>query len=180
MRARESDIEGYAEHDGTKIFYEVFGEGDVTLLLIPGWQLGYSRSWKAQIPYLARHYRVVAMDLPGNGRSDRPPEPSSYSVENHLAWSLAVLDASGTERAIPIGISAGAIDCVLLAALAPHRVEAIVPIGSSVPLSDPWPEWRARWSEEVEGSEGWQKVNRRYMREDFGGFAEFFVGQIFS
>ena len=50
-----------------------------------------------------------------------------------------MLDASGTEKAVPIGISAGAFDCVLLAALAPDRVEAIVPIGSSIPLADPLP-----------------------------------------
>ena len=35
MRAREADSEGYAEHDGVKIFYEVFGEGDVTMLVDP-------------------------------------------------------------------------------------------------------------------------------------------------
>jgi pimeloyl-ACP methyl ester carboxylesterase/predicted glycosyltransferase len=180
MRAREADGEGYAEHDGVKIFYEVFGEGDVTILLIPGWQLGYSRAWKAQIPFLAHNYRVVAMDPPGNGRSDRPTGPSSYNVESHLAWTLAVLDASGTEKAIPVGISAGALDCVLLAALAPDRVEAIIPIASSIPLSEPMPSWRALWNDEVAGSEGWQKVNRRYMREDFRGFVEFFVGEIFS
>ena len=39
MRARYPDSEGYAERDGVKTFYEVFGEGDTTLLLLPPWSI---------------------------------------------------------------------------------------------------------------------------------------------
>ena len=69
---------GYVERDGVRVFYEVYGEGEPTVLLLPTWSIIHSRHWKMQIPYLARHCRVVTFDGRGNGRSDRPPEPEAY------------------------------------------------------------------------------------------------------
>ena len=71
-RARYPDVEGYVERDDVRIFYEVYGDGDPTILLLPTWSIIHSRHWKAQIPYLARHFRVVTFDGRGNGKSDRP------------------------------------------------------------------------------------------------------------
>ena len=48
--------------------------GEPTVLLLPTWSIVHSRHWKMQIPYLARHCRVVTFDGRGNGRSDRPAE----------------------------------------------------------------------------------------------------------
>ena len=70
-RARYPDAEGFLERDGQRLFYEVYGEGADTVFLLPTWSLVHSRHWKMQIPYLARHFRVLAMDGLGNGRSDR-------------------------------------------------------------------------------------------------------------
>ena len=72
MRARYPDDEGFVENNGVKIGYEVFGSGTPTLLLLPTWTIIHSRFWKLQVPYLARHFRVITFDGPGNGRSDRP------------------------------------------------------------------------------------------------------------
>ena len=80
MRAREPDFDGYVERDGVKVAYEVFGDGNrPTVLLMPTWSIVHSRVWKAQVAYLARHYRVVTFDGRGNGRSDRPPKPTAYT-----------------------------------------------------------------------------------------------------
>ena len=46
--------------------------GEPTVFLLPTWSIIHSRHWKMQIPYLARHCRVVTFDGRGNGRSDRP------------------------------------------------------------------------------------------------------------
>ena len=56
-----------------RVFYEVYGSGEPTILFCPTWTLVHSRVWKMQIPYLARHHRVVVFDPRGNGKSDRPP-----------------------------------------------------------------------------------------------------------
>src|ERR671924_2240890 len=94
-RARYPDADGYVERDGVRVFYEVYGEGDQTVLLLPTWSLLHSRQWKMQIPYLARHHRVVTFDGRGNGRSDRPQDPAAYDEREHAADSIAVMDATG-------------------------------------------------------------------------------------
>ena len=81
-RARYPDEYGYVERDGVKLYWEVYGSGEQTVFLLPTWSIIHSRHWKTQIPYLARHCRVLTFDGRGNGRSDRPEsglrrEPSS-------------------------------------------------------------------------------------------------------
>jgi pimeloyl-ACP methyl ester carboxylesterase len=100
MRAREPDAEGYVDRGGVKLHYEVFGDGRPTLLLLPTWTIIHARFWKAQVPYLARHFRVVTYDGPGNGRSDRPLEAGPYTWEEQARTAEAVLDASGTGAAV--------------------------------------------------------------------------------
>ena len=74
-RASYPDADGYVERDGVRTFYEVYGQGEPTVLLLPTWSIVHSRFWKMQVPYLARHHRVVVFDGRGNGKSDRPPLP---------------------------------------------------------------------------------------------------------
>ena len=61
---------------------------------MPTWSIIHSRFWKMQIPYLARHARVVTFDGRGNGRSDRPAEPDAYREEEYAADAVAVMDAA--------------------------------------------------------------------------------------
>src|SRR5205823_4986916 len=94
-RARYPDAEGFVERDGVRVAYEVYGDGEPTVLLLPTWSIIHSRVWKAQIPYLARHCRVITFDGRGNGRSDRPQEPEAYAEQEFAADALAVLDEIG-------------------------------------------------------------------------------------
>ncbi|MGZ6709411.1 MAG: alpha/beta fold hydrolase, partial [Solirubrobacteraceae bacterium] len=57
-RALYPAAEGHVERDGGRLFYEVYGEGEETVFLLPTWSLVHSRHWKMQIPYFARHFRV--------------------------------------------------------------------------------------------------------------------------
>ena len=52
-RARYPDEEGYVERDGVRVFYEVYGEGEPSVMFVPPWSLVHSRCWKMQIPYFA-------------------------------------------------------------------------------------------------------------------------------
>ncbi|HEX6873296.1 MAG TPA: alpha/beta fold hydrolase, partial [Micromonosporaceae bacterium] len=105
MRARVADLDGFVEHLGVKIHYEVYGNRGPTILLMPTWTIVHKRLWKAQLAYLSRHFRVVTYDGPGNGRSDRPVPADAYGQAAQLGYALAVLDATGTDRAVAVAVS---------------------------------------------------------------------------
>ena len=183
MRARTPDIDGTAERDGVRLAYEVFGaDHDPTVLLLPTWSIIPSRFWKAQVPYLARHYRVVTFDGRGCGRSDRPEGAAAYADSQFADDAAAVLDATGTERAVVVGLSCGASCGVHLAADHPERVTALVAIGPACgfPVADPDREQYV-WDAELDTTEGWAKYNRRYWLEgDYDDFLRFFFGRMFT
>lgn len=138
MWAAEPVSAGRLECDGVRIGYQVFGTGEPTILLMPTWCIVHSRVWKMQIPYLARHQRVVTFDGPGNGTSDRTSGPAAYTAAKHVAFTLAVLDATNTARAIAVCSSGGTHRTLRLAAEHPERVDGAVFIGPDTPLvTDP-------------------------------------------
>ena len=181
-RARYPDVEGYVERDGVRISYEVYGHGEPTVLLLPTWSLLHSRHWKMQIPYLARHCRVVTFDGRGNGRSDRPLEPAAYDEREFAADALAVLDATQTQRAVIIGFSLGVQRGLLLAAEHPDRVDGAVFIGPAFPGGgEPLPERTVYDFDREHGTdEGWAKYNRHYWLRDYRDFVEFFISKMFT
>ena len=144
MRAREPDHEGHVERDGVRIWFEVHGSGETTILLIPGWALPL-RAWKAQIPYLSRHFRVIAYDPRGTGRSDRPQGTDAYGLDEHVADVLAVMDAAGATTVVVFGKSRGAQTALTLAADHPDRIDAVIAGAPMIPLS-PWPPLDSIWS----------------------------------
>ena len=175
-RARYPDESGYAERGGVKLHYEVYGSGEPTVLLLPTWSIIHSRHWKMQIPYLARHCRVVTFDGRGNGRSDRPE--AGYDEREFAADALAVMDATGTGRAVIVSLSLGAQRALLLAAGHPDRVAGAVFIAPFTPLGSADPP--DPWDEELATDEGWAKWNRHYWLRDYRGFLEFFFSQMFN
>ena len=181
-RARYPDTEGYVERNGVRIHYEVYGEGQPTVLLLPTWTIIHARHWKMQIPYLARHCRVITFDGRGNGRSDRPTEASAYAETEYAADALAVLDATGTDRAVIVGFSMGAQRGLLLAAEHPERVDKAVFIGPAYAGGgDPLTERLVDpWNEALDSDEGWAKYNKHYWLRDYQGFLEFFFSKVFS
>jgi len=134
-RARYPDSEGFVERDGQRLFYEVYGEGEQTIFLLPTWSLVHSRQWKMQIAYFARHFRVLTMDGLGNGRSSRCQDPRRYGPAEVARDCLAVMDATETARAVMVSISTGAQYQLELARLAPGRVAGAVFIGPMFPYT---------------------------------------------
>jgi pimeloyl-ACP methyl ester carboxylesterase len=182
MRACQPSRDGYVERDGVKVHYELFGAGEPTVLLLPTWSIIHSRHWKMQIPYLARHCRVLTFDGRGNGRSDRPTEPEAYAESEFAADALAVMDATQTPRAVIVGFSMGAQRGLLLAANHPERVQAAVFIGGSYPGGgEPLPERMVHsWEDELDTDEGWAKHNHHYWLRDYQGYLEFFMSRMFT
>jgi pimeloyl-ACP methyl ester carboxylesterase/predicted glycosyltransferase len=182
MRAREPDRSGAVVRDGIASAYDVYGEENrTTVLLMPTWAIAHAAHWKLQVPVLARRYRVITMDGRGNGRSDRPTDPSAYAVSEYVADALAVLDQTGTDRAVVAGLSMGGLYTGAFAAEHPDRILGAVFIAPSISqLRPPMPERGFPFDEELDVDEGWALYNEHAWRRDWRTFAVFFWGQIFS
>ena len=180
MRARYPDQEGFIERDDVRIFYEVFGTGEPTVLLLPTWSILHSRLWKAQVPYLARHCRVITFDGRGNGRSSRPASADAYSDREFAEDALAVMDATATQQAVLVSFSLGACWALLLAAEHPERVAGAVFIGPALPFGLHPPRMMYSFDDVLDTDEGWAKYNRHSWLKDYRGFLQFFMSQIFT
>jgi pimeloyl-ACP methyl ester carboxylesterase/predicted glycosyltransferase len=182
MQACQPSHDGYVERDGVKVHYEVYGVGEPTVLLLPTWSIMHSRHWKMQVPYLSRHCRVLTFDGRGNGRSDRPTDPEAYAESEFAADAIAVMDATGTDRAVIVGFSMGAHRGLLLAANHPERVEAAVFIGANYPGGgEPVAERTVySWEDELDTEEGWAKHNYHYWLRDYQSYLEFFMSRMFT
>lgn len=88
--------------DGTRIVYSVYGKGEPTLVFIHGW-CGSRAVWYKQIPYFAKKYRVVALDLAGHGVSGR--QRKVYTQEAFGEDVAAVVDKEKLNKVILIGHS---------------------------------------------------------------------------
>lgn len=95
-----------ADFDGVNIHYQVSGEGETTVVLIHGWAGGVW-VWEQQLEGLADRARVIAIDLPGHGESDKPK--IDYTIGYFARSVAAVLDDAGVDKAVLIGHSNGAI-----------------------------------------------------------------------
>jgi pimeloyl-ACP methyl ester carboxylesterase len=180
MRAREPDQCGYVERDGVKVFYEVFGEGEPTVLLLPTWSIVHSRHWKAQVPYLSRHFRVVTFDGRGNGGSDTPEGAAAYSPMEFAQDAIAVMDQVAVDQAVLVSLSLGANWSLVMAAFNPERVAGAAFIGPATPFGPSHAERSLHdFDEELDSDEGWAKYNRHYWLRDYEGFLQFFFSKSF-
>ena len=181
-RARYPDSSGYIERDGVRVFWERYGDGDPTVLFLPTWSIIHSRGWKAQIPYFARHARVLTFDGRGNGRSDRPKSPEAYREEEFAADALAVMDATRSERVVLVSLSRGAERSLLLGAHHPDRVQGMVFVAPALPLPPAASRASAEreFVEPHESYEGWGKWNSNYWLENYEDFLVFFFAQAFN
>jgi pimeloyl-ACP methyl ester carboxylesterase/predicted glycosyltransferase len=182
LTAREPDATGVTERDGVRLAWKSYGHGSTTLLLMPTWQILDSRFWKCQVGYLARHFRVLTYDGRGTGESDRPLGAAAYANDVCAEDAIAVLDASGTERAVLVALSCGTVWSVLAAAAHPERVTGIMAISPSCGVQVPQPgREHYGFEERLDTTEGWAKYNRHYWLEgDFDDFRHFFFGEMFS
>jgi pimeloyl-ACP methyl ester carboxylesterase/predicted glycosyltransferase len=181
MRAIQPTATGVVRRNGVDIAWESFGEGEVPIVLLPTWSIIPSRFWKLQVPYLARHHRVVTFDGRGTGRSSRPVGAEAYTHLQFTADTLAVLDELAIDRAVLVSFSRGSLWGTQVAADHPERVAGLVAIGPAVPLAAPLANrGRNLFEESLDAHDGWAKYNAEYWKEDFEDFLQFFFSNIFS
>lgn len=136
----------YFEHAGCQLYFEDHGQG-TPLLLVHG--LGSSiRDWEYQIPLLSRSHRIIAIDVRGHGRSDKPRE--AYSMAQFAADVAALIKHLSLDRVHLIGISMGGMIAFQLAVDHPHLLHSLTIVNSTPEvkaksLSDWW-QLGKRWS----------------------------------
>jgi pimeloyl-ACP methyl ester carboxylesterase len=182
-RAVYPDQTGHIERNGVRVFYEVYGRGDDTVLLAPTWSFVHSRKWKAQIGTLSRRYKVITIDPRGNGRSDRPSSRAEYAEKEFAHDLLDVMDATDTEKAVLVCISRGVQRSMLLAAEHPERVSGLVAIAPyflgtlSFELLNRM--GRATFDRPL-SSAGKLKFNGPYIEGRYEDFVDWFTTQLFE
>ncbi len=118
------------EANGIDIYYEEHGSGE-PLLLIMGWG-GNAATWNPQIEGLAQHFRVIAFDNRGVGRTSAPEGP--YTMSQMAGDVVGLLDGLEIPRAHVFGISMGGMVAQELAIQHPGRVDTLI-LGCTTPGS---------------------------------------------
>lgn len=119
--------------NGITYHAETAGEGP-PLMLLHGFT-GSAANWRPFMDVFGRHYRVVAVDLPGHGETDAPPDAERYRSEAVADDLCRLMDHLGIERAVVLGYSMGGRLALSLAMLHPERVNALVLESSSPGLA---------------------------------------------
>ncbi len=112
---------GFAEVSGTKLYYEVIGEGYTVVLIHAGKLDG--RMWDDQVREFARHYKVVRYDVRGYGKSEMPQKP--YSDVEDLCRLLKFLNV---DKACLVGLSVGGKIAIDFALEHPEMIDALIPV----------------------------------------------------
>jgi len=162
----------YAKSGELSIAYQVFGTGDVNLVLIPGWASNVENIWTlrefvAFAEQLAQFARVILLDRRGTGLSD--PVVNPPTLEERMDDVRAVIDAAGWERAAIWGISEGGPMAMMFAATYPDRALALVLYGTFARFSraDDYPhgyppEVNELWTSALENTWGTGELSRSF------------------
>jgi pimeloyl-ACP methyl ester carboxylesterase len=94
----------YTTLDGARLHYVNYGKGSESLILIHGWTMNED-NWRDQVTDLAKRNRVIAVDLPGHGKSDKPQV--TYSMDFFARAVEAVMRDAKVKRAVLVGHSMG-------------------------------------------------------------------------
>jgi pimeloyl-ACP methyl ester carboxylesterase len=113
--------------DGARMHYVERGDGPL-VVLVHG-LADDARTWNAAIEALSGNYRVIAPDLIGHGRSDKPP--LNYRAGTFAHFLSKLLDELRIERATFVGNSLGGWASLLVALSEPHRVERLILVDSA-------------------------------------------------
>jgi pimeloyl-ACP methyl ester carboxylesterase/DNA-binding CsgD family transcriptional regulator len=123
----------YARSGGLSIAYQVFGDGPLDLVFVPGFISHVELAWEE--PYLARFLRrlgtfarVIFFDKRGTGLSDPVPQPPG--LVERMDDIRVVMDAAGSQTAALFGVSDGGCLCIAFAVAHPERSAALVTYGS--------------------------------------------------
>lgn len=117
------DVESrYALLDATKIHYKTCGKGDKTIVFVHGFGCDMN-AWEYQVKDLSKKYKLVFVDLPGYGQSDKPQV--EYTLDYFAQSVKVVTDSLNIDKAIFVGHSLGTPVCRQIAFNYPEKVSAL-------------------------------------------------------
>lgn len=111
-----------------KIYYEEYGEGTPLILLSGGGLNRSIKDFENCIPGLAKHYRVIAPDTPGQGRSEQA-DTLTYGIL--LEFASKLIDSLKIDSAYVMGWSDGGIVGILLAEKRPDKIRKVIAVGAN-------------------------------------------------
>ena len=119
----------YAKSGDVHVAYQIFGDGPIDLVFVPGWVSNLDLWWDSPITAgwlerFGRFARVIMFDKRGTGLSDR--DCGLPGMDQRMDDIRAVMDAVGSNRAAVLGISEGGSLAALFAASHPDRCHALV------------------------------------------------------
>ncbi len=127
-------IDHYEQINGVRIHYLDRDGGEPPIVLLPGLSANAHAFDGLIAAGLSPHFRTIAPDLRGRGDSGKPD--TGYTLEDHAADVLGLLDHLGIERATILGHSFGGLLTIYLAARYPQRVSKIVLIDVALWIID--------------------------------------------
>lgn len=122
--AAELGRDGYLDSNGVKIHYVTSGQGPL-LVLLHGFP-DYWYTWRDQIPALAKHYQVVAVDLRGYNLSDKPEGVDTYSMDKLVGDVAAVLEHFKQPKAVIVGHDWGGAIAWTFAMTHPDKTDRLI------------------------------------------------------
>jgi pimeloyl-ACP methyl ester carboxylesterase len=122
----------YAINNGIKIYYEVEGQGQ-PIVLVHG-LTGDTTFWRGYgyVEHLQEMFTVIAIDMRGHGKSDKPHEPAAYDYDLLVGDVLAVMDAEFVDQAHYWGYSMGGHVGFNLAVRGPARLMSLIAGGTDL------------------------------------------------
>jgi pimeloyl-ACP methyl ester carboxylesterase len=125
-RMSVSERSGRFDHEGWSLAYTDYGKGPRTVVLLHSLLLSRRMHEPLARSLAERGNRVVSLDLLGHGESDRPADPSCYSMTFFGQQTIALLDHLGVEEAVVLGTSLGANTALEASAFAPERLRGMI------------------------------------------------------
>ncbi len=117
---------GMFDTGGLRLYYEIHGHGPRVLVFMHGILMDSNMNRRLAVDLAGRGFRVVLLDLPGHGLSEKPKRASYHRMDTYAEHVVALLDHLGIGRAVVGGVSLGGNVSLLVAALAPDRVQGLV------------------------------------------------------
>jgi pimeloyl-ACP methyl ester carboxylesterase len=138
----------FAKSDGIKVHYKSLGKGESALVFVHGWTADMT-SWRYQVPAFDGKVRMVLIDLPGHGKSDKPKV--EYTMDVFARAVDAVLADSGVTKAVLAGHSMGTPVARQYYRLYPKKVLGLVAVDGRLQKFDLPPEAIKKFVEQLEG-----------------------------